>query len=91
MHFLDIMTKMPLVNLGLTKGQTMSKSSQNSTFHGFSPNPSFSEVLTTLTKFDQKLTLVGPKTLILIQPSEWVETNAIVKIIKFSFQRLFMG
>ena len=34
---------------------------------------------------------VGPKTLILIQLPERVETNAIVKIIKFSFQRLFMG
>ena len=34
---------------------------------------------------------MGPKTLILIQLLERVETNAIVKIIKFSFQRLFIG
>jgi len=34
---------------------------------------------------------VGPKTLILIWLSKWVETNAITKIIKFSFQRLIMG
>ena len=34
---------------------------------------------------------VGPKALILIKPSEWAETNAITKIIKFSFQWLFMG
>ena len=31
------------------------------------------------------------ETLILIRPIERVETNAIVKIIKFSFQRLLMG
>ena len=34
---------------------------------------------------------VGPKTLILIQLLEQIETNAIAKIIKFSFQWLFMG
>ena len=38
-----------------------------------------------------KTPLVGPKTLILIWLLEQVETNAILKIIKFSFQRLFMG
>ena len=40
---------------------------------------------------DPKLIWVGPKTLILIWPSEQVETNTIAKIIKFSFQGLFMG
>ena len=38
-----------------------------------------------------KTPLVGPKTLILIWLLEQGETNAIAKIIKFSFQRLFMG
>ena len=44
-----------------------------------------------LNKFDPKSILGGPKTLILIQLLEWVEAKAIVKIIQFSFQRLFMG
>ena len=44
MRFLTKMIKMPLVNLGLTEGQTRSKSTQNNTFHNFSSNPSFSEI-----------------------------------------------
>ena len=43
-HFLAQMTKMPLVNLGLTEGQTRSKSSQNNTFQGFWSNLSFSKI-----------------------------------------------
>ena len=38
------MTKMPLVNLGLTEDQTRSKFSQNNTFHSFISNSSFSEI-----------------------------------------------
>ena len=38
------MTKMPLVNLGLTEGQMRSKPSQNNTFHSFALNLSFSEI-----------------------------------------------
>ena len=34
-HFLAKMTKMPIVKLGLTEGQTRSKSSQNNNFHDF--------------------------------------------------------
>ena len=52
------MTKMSLVNLVLTKSQTRSKSSQNNIFHGFTSNPSFSEIFS---KFDLDLTLCGPK------------------------------
>ena len=94
-HFSTKMTKMPPINLGLTKGQIRLKSSQNNIFHGFTSNPSFSEIFG---KFDQvwlSLTRSWPrmalKTLILIQQSKRVGTNVIAKIIKFSFQRLFMG
>ena len=94
-HFLAKMTKMPLVNLGLTEGQTMSKSSQNNNFHDFLSNPSFSEIFGYFDQVWLSLTRswsrVGWKTLILIQPSKWVRTKVIMKIIKFSFQRLFMG
>ena len=45
----------------------------------------------TLTKFNPELTLEGPKTLILIWPSERVETSVIAKIIEFLFQWLFIG
>ena len=34
---------------------------------------------------------MGPKILILILPLEQAKTNAIMKIIKLSFQSLFMG
>ena len=76
--FLVKLTKMPLVNLGLTKIQTRSESSQNDIFHAFTSNPSYSKIFV---KFDLMLTLGGTKTLILIQLSERVEANAIVKII----------
>ena len=46
------------VKLVLTKSQTRSKSSQNNIFHGFTSNPSFSEIFS---KFDLDLTLCGPK------------------------------
>ena len=59
--FLAQMTKMPLVNLGLTEGQTRSKSSQNNTFQGFWSNLSFRRFLANVTKFDLKLILSGPK------------------------------
>ena len=38
MPFSAKITKMPLVNPGLTKGQTRSKSLQNNIFHGFISN-----------------------------------------------------
>ena len=60
-HFLDKMTKMPLVNLGLTESQTRSKSSQNNTFHGFSPNRAFRRFLAILTKFDKVWLEVDPR------------------------------
>ena len=48
--FLAKMTKMPLVNPGLTKGQTRSKSSQNNIFHGFISNLNSLEIFS---NFDQ--------------------------------------
>ena len=87
--------KMPLVNLELTKSQTRSKSSQNNIFHGFTSNPSYSETFVNFDRVWLSLTCgwlsVGPKTLILIRSSEWVETSAIAEIIKFPFQQIFMG
>ena len=41
---------MPLVNLGLTEGQTRSKSTQNNTFYSFSSSSSFLEIFS---NFDQ--------------------------------------
>ena len=61
------MTKMPLVNPGLTEGQIRSKSSQNNIFHDFISNPIFSKILG---NFDQVWPRVDSwwalKTLILI-------------------------
>ena len=44
-----------------------------------------------LTSLTQSQSRVGSKTLILIRLLERIETNVIEKIIKFSFQHLFMG
>ena len=55
------MTKMPLVNLGLTEGQMRSKSSQNNTFKVFDQTWAFQRFVATVTKFDLKLILGGPK------------------------------
>ena len=66
-------------NLRLIEGQMKSKPSQNNIFHNFTSNPSFSKIFN---NFDLELTLGGPKTLILIWPSELVETNAIARAIK---------
>ena len=85
------MTKILLINLGLTEvkqGQNPYKITPFIVFHQTRASRTF---LATLTKFDLKLTISGPKNLILIRPSERVETNVIAKIFKFSFQRLFMG
>ena len=91
-HFLAKMTKTPLVNPGLTESQKKSKSPQNITFHSFTSNPSSSDIFT---NFDQIWPGVyswwALETIILIWPLEQIETNAIAKIIKFSFQRLFIG
>ena len=61
-------------------------------FHGFISNSGSSKIFI---NFDQVWPGVNswwaPKTLILIRSSKQVETNAIAKIIKFSFQWLFMG
>ena len=95
MHFSAKITKMSLVNLGLTKSQTRSKSSQNKNFHDFLSNPSFSKIFGYFDQVWLSLTRswsrVGRKTLILIQPLKRVRFKVITKIIKFSFQRLFMG
>ena len=89
------MTKTPLVNPGLAEGQTRLKPSKNNTFHSFTSSPSFSKVFGNFNQVWLSLTLswfpIGLETLILIRPSERVETNVIAKIIKFSVQRLFMG
>ena len=83
---------MPLVNPRLTKGQTRSKSSQNNIFHGFISNLKSSKIFS---NFDQVWLEFNSRwaleTLIFIWSSKQVETNAIVKIIKFPFQWLFMG
>ena len=64
----------------------------NNIFHSFTSNLSFLKIFKpTVTKFDLKSIPSGPKTLILIRLSEWVEANVIAKIIQFSFQKLFMG
>ena len=68
-----------------------SKPLQNNTFHSFKSKPRFSKNFGNFDQVDSEFTLAGPKTLILIRPLEQVETNDIVKIIKFSVQRLFMG
>ena len=58
------MTKMALVNLGLTESQTRLKPSQNNTFHSFTSNLSFLEIFgnfwPSMTKFYLELTLGGP-------------------------------
>ena len=83
MPFSTKMTKMPLVNLGLTEGQMRSKPSQNNTFHSFALNLSFSEIFGNFDQVDSRRAL---ETIILIWPLERVENNIIVKIIKFSIQ-----
>ena len=66
-----------------------SKLSQNNVFHSFAPNPSFSEIFNNFDQvwlsFTQSRFEMGPKTLILIQLLERVETNVIAKIVKLSF------
>ena len=83
------MTKMPLVNPTLTKSQMMSKSSQNNIFMVLHQTWATRRLFSSLTEVDQVWPKVDPRqaieTLILIWQSEWVETNTIVKIIKFSF------
>ena len=51
------MTKISLVNPGLTESQTKSKFPQNSIFHSFTSSLSFSEIFG---NFDLELTLGGP-------------------------------
>ena len=48
--FMVKLTKMPLVNSGLTKSQSWLKSSQNNTFHVSTSNLSYLEIFV---KFDQ--------------------------------------
>ena len=86
------LTKMPLVNPGLTKRQIWVK---------ITPKQHFSfiyikhELLNDIHQLWPTLTQSwlsrAPKTLISIRPSEWVGTNIITKIIKFPFQWLFIG
>ena len=86
------MIKTPLVSPRLAESQTRSKSPQNFTFHNFTSNLSFLKIFG---NFDQVWPEVNswwaPKTIILIWLLEWVEPNTIERIIKFSFQQLFMG
>jgi len=53
------MTKMPLVNLGLTEGRVRSKSSHKNIFRSFIPNPSFSEIFGKFDLVNSELTLDG--------------------------------
>ena len=55
------MTKMPWSTLGLTKGQTKSKLSQNNIFHSFTLNPSFSEIFNNFDQVWLEVDLGGPK------------------------------
>ena len=55
------MTKMPLVNPRFDRRSNEVKTLTNNIFCSFTSNPSFSDILTTLTKFDPKSTLCGPK------------------------------
>ena len=50
--------KCPWLALGLTKGQTRSKLSQNNVFHSFTPNSSFSNIFN---NFDQVWPEVNPR------------------------------
>ena len=52
LSFLTKMTKILLVNLGLTEGQTKSKLSQNNTFHSLTSNQSFSEIFGNFDQID---------------------------------------
>ena len=52
------LTKIPLVNRGLTMSQSWSKSSQNNIFHVSTSNLSYSVILV---KFDPRLTLESSK------------------------------
>ena len=52
------LTKMPLVNPGLTESQNWSKSSQNNMFHVSASNPSY---IVIFVDFDPKLTPEGTK------------------------------
>ena len=81
------LTKMPLVNGGLTGSQSWSKSFQNNIFHVSIANLSY---LVIFINFDQVWPR-GSKTLILIWLLEQVGINVITKIIELIFQRLFMG
>ena len=56
MLFLVKMTKMPPVNLGLTEGQTRSKSSQNNIFMVLYQTQAPRRFLASLTKCDSELT-----------------------------------
>ena len=93
--FLAKMTKMPLVNPRLdrrsNKVKTLTKKKKKTFFIVLHQTRASWRILTTLIKFDPKSIRVGSKILILIWLSKQVGTNSIAKIIKFSFQRLFMG
>jgi len=47
---------MPLLNPRLIESQSWLELSQNNIFHVSTSNPSYSEILSTLTKFDPRLT-----------------------------------
>ena len=78
------MTKMPLVNLGLTEGQIGWKSSQSNTFHSFSSNPSFSKIFSHFDQIWPSLTQsqpwMDPKILILIWPSNRLKLMSLQRL-----------
>ena len=86
------LTKMSLVNPRLTKGQTMSKFSQNNIFLWFYIKHKllrdYWQLWPSLTR---SWLSMGPKNFDFDPFIKWVETNAIANIIKFSFQQPFMG
>ena len=87
--FSSKMTKMPLVNPRLINSQTKSKSPQNSTFHSFTSNPRFLEIFGDFWQVWPEVD--SQRAPNFVRPSKWVETNVILKIIKFSVQRLFIS
>ena len=91
-HFLVKMTKMsmvgPRVNQRSNEVQTPAKQHFSQFYFKLEILEDFKLLWLVWPKFNPGW---APKTLILIQPLERVETNVIVKIINLSFQRLFMG
>ena len=83
---------MSLVNPKFDRGSNKVKTSHKTTlFIVLHQTRASQRFFATLTKFDPKLILSRPKIPNFDPPSERVKTSAIVKIIKFSFQQLFIS